>query len=198
MFFSKMIKLAMRSEIVMFPNKILRVKTKRVKRVDEKLLEEIRKLKKILEESENGAGLAATQIGIPKSFLGIKDKDGVKILINPRMEASFGEKVYPKIISEEEGESDFLEGCLSFPDLYGTVKRFLKIKVSWEEIVDKKLETRHETLEGFEAIVWQHEEDHLRGILFVDHIKEEGGKFYYWKDKEKIKADVNEILVKEK
>ncbi|KKQ31549.1 MAG: Peptide deformylase [Candidatus Shapirobacteria bacterium GW2011_GWF1_38_23] len=188
----------MRSEIVMFPNKILRAKTKRIERVDEKLLEEIRKLKKILEESENGAGLAATQIGISKSFLGIKDKGEVKILINPIMEASFGEKVYPKIISEGGGESDFLEGCLSFPDLYGTVKRFLKIKVSWEEIRNKKLETRHETLEGFEAIVWQHEEDHLRGVLFVDHIKEEGGKFYYWKDKEKIKVDVNEILVKEK
>jgi len=185
-------------EILIFPNKILREKTKGVDKIDEELLREIRELKEILEKSENGAGLAATQIGISKSFLGIKNKEGVKILINPKLEVSFGEKQYPKIIDDEGKESDFLEGCLSFPDLYGTVKRYLKIKVVWEEIKDKKLETRNETLEGFEAIVWQHEVDHLDGILFVDHIKQEGGKFYYWKDKEKIKMDVNEILGKEK
>lgn len=188
----------MHTEIVMFPNKILRTKTKRIEVVDGELLGEIRELKKMLDESENGAGLAAPQIGVAKSFLGIKGKEGVKILINPKLEMSFGEKVYPKIRGDDGEESDFLEGCLSFPDLYGTVKRFLKIKVSWEEIVDNKLEIRHEILEGFEAIVWQHEKDHLEGILFVDHIKKEGGKFYYWKDKEKIKADINGILAKEK
>lgn len=198
MFFDKMIKLAMQSEIIMFPNQILRTKTKRIEKVDEELLREVEKLKKILTDSENGAGLAAPQIGISKSFLGIKDKDEVKILINPRMEASFGEKVYPKIINEDGSEDYFLEGCLSFPDLYGTVKRFLKINVSWEEIVGKKLETRNETLEGFRSIVWQHEGDHLEGILFVDHIKEEGGKFYVWRDKEKIEKDVNEVLEREK
>jgi len=185
-------------EIVKFPSKILRTKTKRVERVDEELMVETEELKKILEASENGAGLAAPQIGIDKSFLGIKEKEGVKILINPKLEVSFGEKVYPKIIEDDGGESDFLEGCLSFPDLYGTVKRFLKIKVNWEEIIDNKLETKSKILEGFEAIVWQHEADHLEGILFVDHIKEEGGKFYSWKGKEKIEIEINEVLGKEK
>lgn len=185
-------------KIVMFPDKILRKKTKEVLGVDIELLKEIRELKKILEDSENGAGLAAPQIGISKSFLGIKDKDGVKILINPKLEASIGEKVYPKIIEEDGSKNDFLEGCLSFPDLYGTVKRYLKIEVSWDEVVGEKLESRNKVLQGFEAIVWQHETDHLQGILFVDHIKEEGGKFYLWKDKDKVKKDVNEILKKEK
>jgi len=46
--------------------------------------------------------------------------------------------------------------------------------------------------------VWQHESEHLDGILFVDHIKEEDGKFYLWKDKEKVRMDVNEVLGKEK
>ena len=182
----------------MFPSKILRSKTKRVQGVDEELIKETEELKEILESSENGAGLAAPQIGIDKSFMGIKEGGVIKILINPKMEASFGEKVYPKIIEEDKTESDFLEGCLSFPDLYGTVKRFLKIKVSWEEIVNRKLETRSGILEGFGSIVWQHEADHLEGILFVDHIKEEGGKFFLWKEKEKIKADINQVLEKEK
>ncbi|HWS49022.1 MAG TPA: peptide deformylase [Candidatus Methanoperedens sp.] len=188
----------MKREIVMFPSKVLRTRTEQIIRVDEEFLREIEILKEMLEASENGAGLAAPQIGISKSFLGIKEGEKVRILINPRLEASFGEKVYPKIIDNEGNESDFLEGCLSFPDLYGTVKRYLKIKVSWEEIINKKLETRNEILEGFGAIVWQHEVDHLDGVLFVDHIKREGGKFYSWVGKKKIAADVNATLGREK
>ena len=104
-----------------------------------------------------------------------------------------------------EKESDFLEGCLSFPDLFGTVKRYLKIEVVWEEIVaignppkTKVLRRASKILEGFEAIVWQHESDHLEGILFVDRIKEEGGKFYLWTEDKKVLMDVDEILTKEK
>lgn len=188
----------MKREIEMFPSKVLRTKTAKITMVDEELLEEIKDLKEMLEASENGAGLAAPQIGISKSFLGIKEGEKVKILINPRLEAFFGEKVYPKIVDNEGNESDFLEGCLSFPDLYGTVKRYLKIKVSWDEIKNKKLETRNEILEGFGAIVWQHEVDHLDGVLFVDHIRREGGKFYTWVGKKKVAADVNVVLKKEK
>lgn len=193
----------MQREIVMFPNKILRTKTKEVGDIDEELIQETEELKEMLELSENGAGLAAPQIGISKSFLGIKDREGVKILINPKLIASFGDKVYPKIIEEDGSESDFLEGCLSFPDLYGTVKRFLKIKVVWEVLQNRidgsyELVKKEKELRGFEAIVWQHEVDHLDGVLFVDHIKNDGGKFYSWVGKKKVPADVNVVLKKEK
>ncbi|MBU1118132.1 peptide deformylase [Patescibacteria group bacterium] len=184
-------------EIVKFPSKVLRMKTNKIKMVDDKLLEEINELREILEAAENGAGLAAPQIGISKAFLGIKGQDGVKILINPKLVRVFGGKVYPKMV-ENGVESDFLEGCLSFPDLYGTVKRFLKIEVLWEELVEGKLKKKKVILEGFEAIVWQHEVDHLNGILFVDHVDEEGGKFFLWEGKDKIKMDVRMILDKEK
>ncbi len=185
-------------EIVKFPNKVLRKKSEKIERVDAILIKEIEELREILVVAENGAGLAAPQIGISKRFLGIKNKEGAKILINPRMKASFGEKIYPKVFDEENKESDFLEGCLSFPDLFGTVKRFLKIEVVWEEVVGKKLEIRSQILEGFEAIVWQHESDHLDGVLFVDRIKEEGGKLYLWTEDKKVLMNVDEILTKEK
>ena len=112
-------------EIVKFPDKGLRKKTEKISKIDRELLKEIEDLKEILEKSENGAGLAAPQIGISKSFLGIKNKEGVKILINPRLEASFGEKIYPKIMSDGGVEDDFLEGCLSFPDIYTNVIEIL-------------------------------------------------------------------------
>lgn len=185
-------------EIVKFPNKVLRKKSEKIEKVDETLFKDIEELREILEKSENGAGLAAPQIGISKKYLGIKNKEGVKIYINPRIEAYYGEKIYPKILEEGGKESDFLEGCLSFPDLFGTVKRYLKIEVTWEEVVGKNLETRNKILEGFEAIVWQHESDHLEGILFVDRVKEEGGKFYLWTEDKKVPMDVDKILDHEK
>lgn len=185
-------------KIVMYPDPVLRKETERIVKVDKKLVEETEELKKILMNSENGAGLAAPQIGISKKFLGIKENGKVRVLINPKLEKSWGEKVYPKMADENGNESDFLEGCLSFPDLYGTVKRYLKIEASWEEIENGKLVKKSGMLEGFGAIVWQHENDHLEGILFVDHVKEDGGKFYLWEDKEKVPMNVDEVLKKEK
>ena len=120
------------------------------------------------------------------------------MLINPKLVAVYGEKVYPKMVDNEGKESDFLEGCLSFPDLFGTVKRYLKIEAEWEEVKNSKLESRNKTMVGFEAILWQHEYDHLLGILFVDHIKEDGGKLYLWKGEEKKKISIDEVLKKEK
>lgn len=163
-----------------YPAKVLRKKTKEIKSVDRKLIEEIDELKKMLKIGENAAGLAAPQIGVSKRFFGSKglsDKEPL-VFINPRIEKSYGEKFYPKIVGENKQEEDFLEGCLSFPKYFGTVKRFLKIDVSWDEIEKDGLVRKYKSLDGFGAIVWQHESDHLDGIVFIDHIKEDGGKFY--------------------
>lgn len=167
-------------KIVIYPAKILRQKTEKVEVVDKEMLREINDLKKILKNEENGAGLAAPQIGVNKRFFGGKgfDKD-ISVFVNPKIEKSYGERVFPKIVSEDKKEEDFLEGCLSFPKYFGTVKRFLEIDVSWDEIDPKKHLTRKKRkLVGFEAILWQHESDHLDGIVFVDHVKTDKGKFF--------------------
>jgi len=186
-------------KIVTFPNQILRTRTVVVTAVDRKLVNQIKQLTAELMGQQFGAGLAATQLGFKSRFFGIKNQQKeVDIYINPRLEASYGNKIFPQITTKD-GPEDFIEGCLSFPDLWGTVKRFVKIDVSWEEIDGKNLVTRHKTLEGFEAIVWQHEADHVDGILFVDLVKRDGGKFFWWADdKEKIPMAVDEILDKEK
>lgn len=162
-------------KIILYPNSVLRTKTPAIKEVDKKLESEIEKLKIVLENCENGAGLAATQIGIKKRFFGIKEAGSkkVKVYINPRVTKKFGKKVYCRMKNEKGEETDFLEGCLSFPDLFGMVKRYLKIEAEWMGQGPK-------ILEGFEAIVFQHEADHLDGVLFIDHVKKEGGKLYRW------------------
>lgn len=187
------------SKILIYPNKILRQKAVEVDKIDDKLLKQIKDLKDLLEKGDNAAGLAAPQIGISRNFFGIKDSDKkVFMFINPKITKIFGERVYPVIIREksadvpmdrDSGETmdDFLEGCLSFPDFFGTVKRYLKIEVGWMEIKGKKFITKTKELTNFEAIVWQHESDHLVGKLFVDYIKKEGGKFYKWDGKEMVK-----------
>lgn len=190
--------------IVMYPNLVLRKKVPSVKNVAEVLVD-VADLKEVLESSENGAGLASTQLGIEKRFFGLKNNKKVEVLINPQILGVYGEKVYPELIKDPplsgdfgEAREDFLEGCLSFPDLYGTVKRYLKIEVEWQEILGENLVTKKKTMNGFEAIVFQHELDHLDGILFIDHIKRDGGKFYKFIGDKKIEWSIDEVVGEEK
>jgi len=181
-------------KIVLYPNKILRVVTPEIIKVTLGLKKEISDLSLILKKGDNAAGLAAPQIGLNKRFFGTKEigNGSVRIFINPKIEKTFGEMVFP-VILENEVEDDFWEGCLSFPDYFGTVKRYLKIKVSWQEIKNDILIEKEETFGGFEAIVFQHELDHLNGIVFTDHIKEDKGKFCKMIGKEMVKADLSKF-----
>ena len=98
------------------------------------------------------------------------------------------------MVGDGEKEDDFLEGCLSFPDLFGTVKRYLKIEAHWQEMVKNKLVSRKKTMNGFEAIVFQHELDHLDGILFIDHIKRDGGKLFKFIGEKKVEWSIDKLF----
>jgi peptide deformylase len=180
-------------QILIYPNPILRTETPEVREVTATLIKEIEELEKMLIKSENGAGLAATQIGSTGRFFGLKNLNNKKaeMYINPKIVRTWGEKTYPMVVKSKDKSESFLEGCLSFPNYYGTVKRYLKIEVEWKEIRAKNLELRTKILEGFEAIVWQHEADHLDGILFIDHIKRDGGKLYLWEGEEKKQIPIS-------
>jgi peptide deformylase len=169
----------MAKKVVVFPHPVLRQKSQKVGRLlkkDQRLIED---LKTVLGESHSGIGLSAPQIAASRRIFVIKDSS-FQVFVNPKITDTFGgNKVYPIMIDSQGKKEEFLEGCLSLPGLYGTVKRWLKIKVSWQEpgkesdLVDKQA-----ILQGLTAIVFQHELDHLDGILFVDRVKEEGGRVY--------------------
>ncbi|MBU3935602.1 peptide deformylase [Patescibacteria group bacterium] len=165
-------------KIVEYPQKILRKKAKVIKKADKIFLEEANQLKEILEKSENGAGLAGPQIGVSKRMFAIKNEDKVRVFLNPLIKKKIGKRVYPIIEKEDERKEYFLEGCLSFPNFFGRVKRWLEIEVEWQEVRGGALIKKNIVLKSFEAIVWQHERDHLDGILFIDHIRKDGGKFF--------------------
>ena len=109
--------------------------------------------------AEDGIGLAAPQIGVPlRVFVYDVREDEIApgVLVNPR-------------IVEATGKQKEIEGCLSIPGLRGWVERPASIQVkAWDE-QGKPIEL---TLEGYPAVVVQHECDHLDGVLYVDRIED--------------------------
>lgn len=182
-------------KIVLYPNDILRKKAEEVVGLDVKTKKEIDSLIKFLFDSGDGAGLAAPQIGISKRFLGIKDRETkeIKVYVNPKIDKVYGDKSFFTIETDGEIE-DFLEGCLSFPFLFGAVKRWGRIDMSWLEVNRGKLVNKKAELKGFRAIVIQHEIDHLDGVLFIDHVKKNKGKFCKAIEGEMVKWSVDDVL----
>ena len=131
------------------------------KYVDDSGNEEIAKA----ENLRPAVGIAAPQVGVHKKMLAIilKDEEG-----NKTFELAL---INPKIISHSVRNSYLKagEGCLSVPGEHpGYAYRHAKIKVKAYNYLTKKDEILE--LRGYEAIVVQHEIDHLNGILFYDHI----------------------------
>jgi len=105
-------------------------------------------------ENSNGLGLSAIQIGIPICVCIIKTHTGKIIkMINPKIE-----KQYEPLLMEKEG-------CLSFPGLYLSTLRYRYAIVNW---LNEKGVFQRAIFTEIDAIIVQHEIDHLNGILFVD------------------------------
>jgi peptide deformylase len=125
----------------------------------------IRDMRDTMKEA-GGIGLAAPQIGVLKRVVIVgfekseryPEQKGMaeRILINPVIEAL------------EESCEGFWEGCLSVPGMRGYVERPRKIRLTYYDTEENRHE---EIIEGFEAVVYQHECDHLDGILYVDRLK---------------------------
>ena len=105
---------------------------------------------------ENGAGLAAPQIGVPIRVVVIDVDEGFYELINPVIVSAKGEQVGP-------------EGCLSVKGKQGTVRRPYKVKAEYRDRYGKKHKL---TAEGFFARAVCHELDHLDGVLYTDKAAE--------------------------
>ena len=100
----------------------------------------------------NGVGLAAPQVGLAIRVVVIDVGNGLLELINPA-------------IIEREGTEIDTEGCLSIPDIFGEVERSSKVTVEFTNRRNKKQQI---TGEGLLARCFQHELDHLDGVLFID------------------------------
>ena len=114
----------------------------------------------------NGAGIAANQIYEKYRICVVEimnnqrykhlDNIPLKVLINPKI-----------TIDKKASIFNSYEGCLSVPNIRGKVKRYNKINLVYFNIEGKLI---NENISGLEAIVYQHEIDHLDGFLFTDKV----------------------------
>lgn len=148
-------------EILVYPNKVLREKSKDVTSFDPSLHTLLDDMYDTM-VSREGIGLAAIQIGVALNVLIINlvDEEGVQ-----KPENLF-EIINPHIV-EKNGLTTYQEGCLSVPGYYDDVERASHIKVTYFDRYGKKYE---EEFMDLMAIAVQHEMDHLRGHLFIEKL----------------------------
>ena len=119
---------------------------------------EIRKLishmKRVMAES-HGVGLAAPQIGISSQVIVVQTPKKILGFVNP------------KIVRKSREKSADEEGCLSIPGIFVPVKRSAAVEVECETSEGRRVRIK---AEGLAARIFQHEIDHIHGVLITDHL----------------------------
>ena len=134
--------------------KFLRKKSKKIKKIDEKIRDFVFEMVKVMEENR-GVGLSAPQVGRLERIIIVRENDGFSCFVNPVIL----KKSKEKIVMEE--------GCLSLPQARFKIKRPKTVKIKALNFDGKE---KIFDLNGLDARVAQHEIDHLNGILITDKI----------------------------
>jgi peptide deformylase len=119
----------------------------------------------LLMYAAEGVGLAAPQVGINKRLLVYNEEGDKKKWLSEII------MVNPQIVEFSEAKDVSIEGCLSFPEMDGDVERSKWIKVEAMNLRGKKIKRKYQ---GWEAKIFQHEYDHLDGVVYIDRLTEEG------------------------
>ncbi len=178
----------MKLNIVEYPDKRLRQKSAIVKKFDKKLHELLDAMYPVMMNT-NGIGLAAVQVAHPISalILNIPGEDG------EQLEENLLEIINP-VVTSQDGEIIYQEGCLSVPSFYEDIKRFENITINYQ---DRDANTKTLEANGLLSIAIQHEIDHLNGVLFIDKLsysrRKKFEKEYKRMLKEKKLLNKNEI-----
>lgn len=144
--------------ILKYPNPRLRIKAKKVNKFDKSLENLVNDLFETMYFAD-GIGLAATQVDIHKQVVVMdlsEKKNSPKVFVNPQFTVKDDKSLY-----------SCTEGCLSIPGFHEEILRPDKIIVNYQDIHGKLIT---EEPEGLLTVCYQHEVDHLNGILFVDYL----------------------------
>jgi peptide deformylase len=161
--------------IIRLPNQNLRERSKRVGLVDKSIQEIIDNMIAATldwedsRQHEVGVALAAIQIDQPLRIVIIRND------FDNKKDRTFKVFINPEVTKLEGNLTEDFEGCLSIQDIYGKVPRYERVKIKALDQTGKPIRV---TAEGFLARVFQHEIDHTKGKVFVDHIKDSPGAFY--------------------
>ncbi len=110
-----------------------------------------------------GVGIAAPQVGILKNIIWVQRLD--------KEDLPFEVYLNPKILKYSKNTQTVREGCLSIPNRSDTLSsRSQEILIEYDTMEGNH---KSETIEGFTSVIFQHEIDHLNGILYLDHLQKE-------------------------
>lgn len=145
--------LVLRSECADFPERVLR--SKRFRRLADRMIATV------TDSTQDGVGIAGPQVGLKRRLVAVQrfDKDGGPFEVYPNIRIEY--------MSDETQTGP--EGCLSIPDIYGEVERSQTVVISYVD--PYSFESVRDTVSGFTAVIFQHETDHLDGILFTDRMQ---------------------------
>ncbi|MDY7020434.1 MAG: peptide deformylase [Cyanobacteriota bacterium] len=115
----------------------------------------------------NGVGIAAPQISQSDRLFIVASRPNLRYPQAPKMKPTA--MINPKIISYSSEQVKGWEGCLSVPGVRGLVPRYQSVKV---EYLDRQGQQQRQQLTNFVARIFQHEYDHLEGIVFVDRVED--------------------------
>ena len=142
--------------IVHYPAPVLRKQTEPLAEIHRFLDEMAARMAELIRE-EQGIGLAAPQVGWPFRF----------VLLNTTLEPGGEQAFVNPVIIRREGRILEQEGCLSVPGVFAKVRRAEKVRVRATQLNGAEVELE---AEGIAARAWQHELDHLDGMLFMDRL----------------------------
>lgn len=181
-------------KILTTPDPLLRKKCTKVNKITDETLEMIAAMREASLDWEKShpyelsAAMAAPQLGFLKRIIIIRDD------LDDKKNNSFTALIDPEVIKTEGKLERDHEGCLSVPEIYGLVPRPKKVKI--KALLEDGTPVRIKA-EGSLARTLLHEIDHLNGVLFIDHIKNEKDAFFRMNEKgdlDPIKDYESEIL----
>jgi peptide deformylase len=166
-------------KIITTPDPRLREKSEKVSTIDDEVLDTIASMRKLSLEWEKehpyelSAAMAAPQMGVLKRIIIVRDD------MENKDKATFTALINPVVIRAEGKIKKDYEGCLSVPSIYGMVPRPTKVRVKAK--LEDGTEVRIKATDEL-ARTLLHEIDHLDGILFIDHIRDDSKAFYKMDD----------------
>ena len=147
-------------EIRTFGDPVLVTRAAEVADINGKVVRMVDEMFETLYDSDSGIGLAAPQVGIQRQIFVWDMDDDPRVIINPK-------------IVESEGEWVYDEGCLSIPGLFVEMTRPKKVLMRGVDLDGNEIEIEADELE---ARLFQHELDHLNGVLMFDRMQPEQRK----------------------
>lgn len=153
-------------KVIQLGNPDLRRRAQWVERSQDKCIQQLIDRLIATAQAANGVGIAAPQVAEPDRLFIVASRPNERYPYAPAMEPTA--MINPQILAHSDECVKGWEGCLSVPGIRGLVPRYREIEVQYR---DRWGDLKHHLLSDFVARIFQHEYDHLDGLVFLDRVE---------------------------